>query len=60
MLNLAAGLIGKRAAALRLTGSLRVNSACIRHDLGWRPAVSLEQGLALTAQWYDRLRNQGR
>jgi nucleoside-diphosphate-sugar epimerase len=54
LLKFAAGLLGKRDAALRLTGSLRIDSSRIREELGWRPRVGLNEGLALTAQWYDR------
>lgn len=54
LLNFAAGVLGKRDAARRLTGSLRVDSSHIRCTLGWQPATTLDHGLALTAQWYDR------
>lgn len=54
LLHLAASLLGKRDAAQRVTGSLCVDSAYIRRTLGWQPPFTLDQGLALTAQWYDR------
>jgi len=52
MLNLAASLAGRRAELARLTGSLRVDGSRIRHELGWRPPVTLAQGLEHTARWY--------
>ena len=35
-----------------LTGSLEVDDAPIRSELGWRPPFSFEQGLKATADWY--------
>lgn len=36
----------------RLTGSLTVDSALIRSELGWKPPFSLEEGMAQTALWF--------
>jgi UDP-glucose 4-epimerase len=52
LLRIAARLTGKTAQIDRLTGSLRVDSTHIRDVLGWRPPVSLDAGLAATANWY--------
>jgi nucleoside-diphosphate-sugar epimerase len=49
---LAARLAGKQAAADRLFGSLVVNSAKARQELGWTPPLTLDSGLAATARWY--------
>ena len=57
LLNLGAAMVGKRAAAARLTGSLRVDSSRIRAELGWVPRYSLDQGLNATAQWYHQRQN---
>jgi nucleoside-diphosphate-sugar epimerase len=38
----------------RLTGSLEVDDAPLRRELGWRPPFSFEQGLRATADWYRR------
>lgn len=54
LLNLGAALMGKRAAAMRLTGSLVVDSSALRQELGWRARYSLDQGLNATAQWYHQ------
>ena len=54
LLNLGATLLGKRDTGLRLTGSLCADSTRIRQTLGWQPVFTLDQGLALTAQWYHR------
>jgi nucleoside-diphosphate-sugar epimerase len=35
-----------------LAGSLVVDDAALRHELGWSPPFSLEQGMAETARWY--------
>jgi UDP-glucose 4-epimerase len=36
----------------RLAGSLEVDDAAIRRELGWRPPFSFEAGLRATADWY--------
>jgi UDP-glucose 4-epimerase len=43
-------LLCKRAAAVRLTGSLWVDSSAIRSRLGWTPPFSMEAGLAATVR----------
>lgn len=48
MLQLAGALLGKRAAVVRLAGSLWVDSSLIRTRLGWTPPYSMEAGLAAT------------
>jgi nucleoside-diphosphate-sugar epimerase len=57
LLNSGAALLGKRAVAARLTGSLQVDSGRIRRELGWQPRYSLDQGLKSTAQWYHHGQN---
>ena len=52
LLALAAGLAGRRSELEKLTGSLRVDSSCIRDELGWRPRYTLAQSLEETARWY--------
>lgn len=41
-------LVGRSAEVARLLGSLFVDSALIRRDLGWQPPFSLEEGLRQT------------
>jgi len=48
MLRGAAALVGKTAAVDRLAGSLTVDGALP----GWRPPVTMDEGLAATAAWY--------
>jgi len=36
----------------RLTGSLEVDDAPLRRELGWLPPFSFEEGLRDTAHWY--------
>ena len=50
LLKLAAALVGKRDVAQRLCGSLQVDMAKTRDLLGWRPPLSLDQGLKKAAQ----------
>lgn len=54
MLVLAATMLGRRSSALRLTGSLTVDSSRIRQELGWQPRYSLDQGLKAMVRWYHR------
>ncbi len=48
----AGSLLGKRAAVDRLVGSLAVDIALLREDLGWAPPYTMQMGLDVTAQWY--------
>ena len=57
LLDQGAMLFGIRETMSRLTGSLQVDSSRIRSELHWRPPVSQEEGLGLTAQWYYRQHN---
>lgn len=45
MLMFGAGLLGKKAVAQRLLGSLQVDISKARNLLGWEPPVSAEEGL---------------
>lgn len=49
-LRIVGAVIGKADLADRLVGSLRVDGARIRRELGWAPPFSLEQGLLETAK----------
>ncbi|MBY0271414.1 MAG: SDR family oxidoreductase [Burkholderiales bacterium] len=57
LLHFGAILLGKRAAAMRLTGSLTIDSSALRRELGWQPRYSLDQGLNATARWYHQGQN---
>ena len=48
LLRLGARLLGQTAAAEALTGGLTVSNAAIGRALGWTPAFTLDEGLALT------------
>ena len=52
LLRLAGRIAGKGPHIARLTGSLEVDDAPIRAELGWRPAHGVDQGLELTAAWF--------
>ena len=45
VLEWGAAMMGKRAVAQRLCGSLRVDITKTRHLLGWTPPLTLDQGL---------------
>ncbi|PRC92712.1 UDP-glucose 4-epimerase family protein [Solimicrobium silvestre] len=49
-LTIAAMLLGKKAVAQRLCGSLQVDTSKARQLLGWEPPMSVEQGMKLTAK----------
>jgi Nucleoside-diphosphate-sugar epimerases len=50
LFRVAGKLFGKSSAVSRLTGSLAVDSAKVRGDLGWLPPYSMAQGLRETAE----------
>ncbi|MGC2048825.1 MAG: SDR family oxidoreductase [Gallionella sp.] len=52
LLRAAAKVLKRSAQVDRLFGSLRVNDAKLRNELGWVPPYTLEQGLRITADWY--------
>jgi nucleoside-diphosphate-sugar epimerase len=45
-------LIGRGAEVARLCGSLAVNITRTRAEIGWRPPVTVHEGLARTVRWY--------
>ena len=45
LLTLGATLMGKKAMAQRLLGSLQVDISKARHLLGWEPPITVEEGL---------------
>lgn len=51
-MRLAGKLSGKSDVVNRLTGSLTIDNAKIRRELGWKPPFTLEEGLAETARWF--------
>ncbi len=52
LINLAAGLIGRRGEAQRLCGSLQVDISEARATLGWCPPVTVQDSLATMVQEY--------
>lgn len=50
LLQSAAAVVGKRAVATRLCGSLQLDLAKTRRLLGWTPKVGLDEALRRTAQ----------
>lgn len=47
-----ASMGGRTDAVDKLCGSLIVDGAAIRRDLGWKPHRSMQDGLAETVRWY--------
>ncbi len=45
VLQLGASVLGKKAMAQRLLGSLQVDISKTRHVLGWEPTISVDEGL---------------
>lgn len=45
-------LVGRRPEFDRLCGTLEVDIAATCSELGWRPPISVDDGLARTAEWY--------
>lgn len=56
LLRLSMTAAGLRGAYERLTGSLRIDDAPIRRELGWTPRFSPRQGLPATAAHYREAR----
>jgi nucleoside-diphosphate-sugar epimerase len=52
LLRLAASTIGQRQEIERLVGSLQVDSARIRRELGWSAPATMREALAETARWF--------
>ena len=48
----AASVVGRRAIAQRLLGSLQVDISDARDRLGWEPPVRVDDALRKTAQHY--------
>ena len=55
LIGAAARAAGRGAVMQRINGSLTVDDTAIRHELGWRPPFTLDQGLAATAAWFRTL-----
>lgn len=54
LLKFAGLLFGKVDEIDRLIGSLVIDSSKFRDELGWVPPYSMEQGLAVTAKWFQQ------
>ncbi|VVE01363.1 UDP-glucose 4-epimerase family protein [Pandoraea anhela] len=51
-LRLAGRMTGRTDAVDRLVSNLRLDTSHIESVLGWQPAFSTDEGLAVTAEWY--------
>jgi nucleoside-diphosphate-sugar epimerase len=47
------GLLELAPPARKLTRSLVVNDGTLRRELGWTPRYTIEEGLRLTAEWFQ-------
>ena len=52
LLSGAAHVLGQGGAAERLLGTLSLDDGATRQALGWRPIISLANGIAVTCRWY--------
>jgi len=59
MLEAIAALAGRRETVRKLTGSLAVSAEKAKRVLGWRPEVSLEEGLKETCCWFSSVLSEG-
>jgi len=55
VLTIISKLMGQAGVWTRLAGSLQVDISKARQQLGWEPPFPLEQGLADTADWYQKM-----
>ena len=53
LLRQAGLLLGRDADLDRLFGTLRINCNLIQSTLDWRPQVGLDEGLRMTAKWWQ-------
>ena len=53
LLRLGGSLLGKKSEVDRLCGSLQVDISKAKSVLGWKPPLSVDEGLAKTADWYQ-------
>ncbi|KWK52875.1 hypothetical protein WT81_13585 [Burkholderia stagnalis] len=60
VLRLAARVTGRTETVRRLIDPLRLDTDAIRHDLGWQPPFSCEEGLARTARARRESREENR
>lgn len=58
LLRLAGTIMGRAAAVDRLCGSLRIDSSLIGRELGWRPPVAIEKGMAEMVEAYRSQRGR--
>jgi nucleoside-diphosphate-sugar epimerase len=57
LLRAAGSVLGRRAEVDRLCGSLQVDDAPARRELGWSPPLAIDEGLARTCAWYREMRS---
>ncbi|BAQ64653.1 NAD-dependent epimerase/dehydratase family protein [Geminocystis sp. NIES-3709] len=54
LLKLGTKMIGKGDVGDRLLGSLQVDSSKIRKMLNWKPPYTVDEGLKITATWFQK------
>jgi nucleoside-diphosphate-sugar epimerase len=59
VLTLCGRLTGRKAEVDRLSGSLVVDIGSTRKDLGWSPALTVDESLRRTVEWYREQRRSG-
>ena len=54
LLKIGLNAVGKREIARRLCDSLQVDISKAKDLLGWKPPVSVDEGLKRTAEWFKK------
>ncbi len=60
LLHIIGRFLGKEAQISRLLGSLQINSSSFRNEFHWLPPYSLEEGIAMTANWFRHYQQERR
>jgi nucleoside-diphosphate-sugar epimerase len=59
VLSFCGRLTGRKAEVDRLSGSLVVDIGSTRKELGWSPAITVDESLRRTVEWYREQRRSG-
>lgn len=54
LLKFAGAMMGQRKRMSRLLDSFQINDGRVRRELNWSPPFSMKQGLAETAEWFQK------
>jgi nucleoside-diphosphate-sugar epimerase len=57
LIKMGTKLLGKGEVGDRLLGSLQVDSSKIKKTLNWQPPYTVDEGLKITADWFNQITN---